>query len=315
MNATTIEWTDRTWNPATGCTRVSPGCDRCYAETIARRFSGSAAFPNGFTVTLHPERLDAPRRWRRPARVFVNSMSDLFHADIPDDFVLAVFQTMADTPQHTYQVLTKRHARMRAFCNRLGFREPTRAEAAAGHHLIAYLGSHPFDVAPWDTSSLPNVWLGVSAESHYHAQLRIPALLETPAAVRFVSAEPLLAGMNLIKLATGHGESGTLLDALRGDHTDIDEEYLIRQGPALDWVIIGGESGPGARRMSLHWAQFLVQLCADAGTPVFVKQLGSHWAKANGGPSKGQDMSLWPEELRVRHMPVAAIPATVGGEQ
>ena len=295
---TSIEWTDKTWNPVTGCTKVSPGCDHCYAENIARRFSGGPAFPNGFDITLHPQRLNAPKTWRRPAMVFVNSMSDLFHADVPDSFIAQVFAVMAQTPQHTYQILTKRHGRMRSLIG-----EPF----DGGQKLIEAAPDEATAEALYGSCwPLPNVWLSVSAESHRHAQLRVPALLETAAAVRFVSAEPLLAGMNLIKLTTGYGESGTLLDALCGDHIDIDEEYLIRQGPALDWVIVGGESGPGARRMSLHWAQFLVQLCTDAGTPVFVKQLGSHWAKTNGGPSKGQDMSLWPEQLRVRQMPNTA---------
>lgn len=299
---TSIEWTDKTWNPVTGCTKVSPGCTHCYAENIARRFAGGPAFPNGFAITLHPERLNAPKRWRSPAMVFVNSMSDLFHKDIPNEIILAMFQTMADTPQHTYQVLTKRHGRMRAFCNRLAFREPTAAEAAAGHRVVAYLADDPASTPPRESAPLPNVWLGVSAETHYWAQVRIPALLETNAAIRFVSAEPLLHSINLIKLNCGE----TQLDALRGDHIDIDEYWLVKQLPALDWVIVGGESGPGARRMSTDWAAFIVRLCTDAGTAVFVKQLGSAWARANGGPSKGQDMDYWPEQLRVRQMPKPA---------
>lgn len=322
MNATTIEWTDRTWNPVTGCTRVTPGCDRCYAENIARRFAGGPAFPNGFTVTLHPERLDAPRHWRRPARVFVNSMSDLFHADIPDHFVLAVFQTMANTPQHTFQVLTKRHARMRAFCERLGFREPTRAEAAAGHRSIAYLGDHPFDVAPWDTAPLPNVWLGVSVEDQARAELRIPSLLRTNAAIRFISAEPLIGPLDLepwfkhvqipaCEQCSPRGpvdwHSGHIWGrCICGCHTSTHPNRL-------DWVIVGGESGPGARPMDPAWARTIVELGQVAGFAVFVKQLGSAWARAHGTRSpKGADWDDWPEHLAVRQMPGAGLNTSDG---
>ena len=241
---TTIEWTEKTWNPVTGCTKVSPGCDHCYAEGIARRFAGSKAFPNGFDVTLHPERLDAPLRWRKPARVFVNSMSDLFHKDVPDEFIEQVWDTMRGTPQHTYQILTKRPARMRSFLQR---RRPI-----------------------WGEAPLPNVWLGVSAEDQKRADLRIPELLNTPAAVRFVSAEPLLG----------------VLQA----------SYPSWLG--LDWVIVGGESGPGARPMRLQWAKTLVAGCHELSIAVFVKQLGSAH-----GPHKGGDMDTWPAELQVREYP------------
>jgi protein gp37 len=331
MNATTIEWTDRTWNPVTGCTRVSPGCDRCYAENIARRFAGGPAFPNGFNITLHPERLDAPRRWRRPARVFVNSMSDLFHADIPDDFVLAVFQTMADSPEHTFQVLTKRHARMRAFCDRLGFRDPTRAEAAAGHLSIAYLEDDPADVAPWDAWPLPNVWLGVSVEDQARAELRIPALLRTNAAVRFVSAEPLIGPLDLEPWfkhlqtpACNRCSVKGALDWHSGHlwgrctctcHTSTWPNPPTPRPNRLDWVIVGGESGPGARPMDPAWARAIVELGQVAGFAVFVKQLGSAWARAHGmGRSpKGADPDYWPEHLAVRQMPARPTTAAVGG--
>ncbi|GAA2035410.1 phage Gp37/Gp68 family protein [Catenulispora yoronensis] len=320
MNTTTIEWTDRTWNPVTGCTRVSPGCDRCYAENIARRFAGGAAFPNGFAVTLHPERLDAPRRWRRPARVFVNSMSDLFHNDIPDEFVLAVFQTMADTPQHTFQILTKRPARMRAFCDRLGFRDPTRAEAAAGHLSIAYLEDHPADVAPWDAWPLPNVWLGVSVEDQARAELRIPALLRTNAAMRFISAEPLIGPLDLETwfkhVQTPACDRCSVKGALdwHSGHLWGRCDCTCHPGSRpnrLDWVIIGGESGPGARPMDLTWARNLIELGRVAGFAVFMKQLGTAWARRHDWcrSPKGADMEDWPERLRVRQMPAQAASA------
>ena len=271
--STKIEWTERTWNPVTGCTKVSPGCDHCYAEGIARRFAGGKAFPNGFDVTLHPERLDAPLRWRKPARVFVNSMSDLFHDDVPDEFIAHVWATMALTPQHTYQVLTKRHGRMRSLL--VNWRDNGFGDAIAAA-MFALPG--PGRIIQWP---LPNVWLGVSVEDQKRAELRIPALLDTPAAVRFLSCEPLLGPVDLKPWMVF-------------SETTLTMELAHR----LQWVIVGGESGPGARPMGLDWAQYLVGQCQRTGVPVFVKQLGSAH-----GPSKGGDMDTWPESLRVREYP------------
>jgi protein gp37 len=259
--STGIEWTDETWNPVTGCTKVSPGCDRCYAESIARRFAGSKAFPHGFDVTLHPDRLDQPRRWRKPRRVFVNSMSDLFHQDVPDEYVLRVWQVMADTPQHTYQVLTKRHGRLRSFLRRLAFRTPTTEERHAGiRGRRAYLFDSPGSnqrlgpVVPLD-----NVWIGVSVEDQERAALRIPALMDAPAAVRFVSCEPLLGELDLRSWL----ESG------------------------LTWVICGGESGPQARPMHPEWARSLRDQCQATDVPFFFKQWGE-WAPAGVGIGMAQ---------------------------
>lgn len=264
MSLTKIEWCDRVWNPVTGCTKVSPGCDNCYAENIARRFASGPAFPRGFDVTLRPERLSDPMRWRKPARVFVNSMSDLFHPDVPDEFIARVFAAMARTPQHTYQILTKRHGRMRSL---LGDDTPqTLLEYTVDENTAEALYAAP----SWP---LPNVWLGVSVEDQKRADLRIPALLDTPAAVRFLSCEPLIGPVDL--------RSGWFEDAA-----------------PLHWVIVGGESGPGARRMELDWAHSLVADCNALDVAVFVKQLGSAH-----GPHKGGDMDTWPESLRVREFP------------
>lgn len=229
-----IEWTEATWNPVTGCTKVSPGCDHCYAETFAERWRGVPGhhFEHGFDVTLRPERLTQPLHWKRPRRIFVNSMSDLFHEAVPDEYIVAVFGTMAQTPQHTYQVLTKRHGRMRSLLGGDMFRQ----RFAFG----------------WP---LPNVWLGVSVEDQKWADIRVPALLATPAAVRFLSCEPLLGRLDLERW---------LWD---GD----------RDMPGgLHWVIAGGESGPGARPMVPVWPQSLRDQCQDAGVPFFFKQWGSH---------------------------------------
>jgi protein gp37 len=214
----TIEWTDATWNPVTGCTKVSPGCDHCYAETFAERWRGTKGhyFERGFDVQLRPDKLAQPLRWKRPRRIFVNSMSDLFHDAVPDEYIARVFGIMDEAPQHTFQVLTKRHARMRSLLSR------------------------------WRV--LPNVWLGVSAENQQWADIRIPALLDTPAAVRFVSAEPLLGPIQLRR------------------------EW--RHGPSIDWLIVGGESGPGARPTRPEWVRSLRDQCPDFGAAFHFKQWG-----------------------------------------
>lgn len=306
---TGIEWTDRTWNPVTGCTKVSPGCDNCYAEGITRRFAGSKAFPRGFDVTLHPERLDAPLRWRKPARVFVNSMSDLFHDDVPYEYLARVWAVMAATPQHTYQVLTKRHGRMRSLLSSTPFRLHVMARAAEL--------DEPSRRSPmWPVS---NVWVGVSVEDQKRADLRIPALLDTPAAVRFLSCEPLIGPVDLLgRLDHGCDEVGPAIThdgyEVRTDYgTGIEHDCDHQIG--IDWVIVGGESGAGARPMHLDWARALVEQCRSADVPVFVKQLGTAWARDKsvaGRPRyrddpKGADWSVtgFPNDLRVRQWPEA----------
>lgn len=226
MATTNIEWATDVWNPTTGCDRISPGCDNCYALTMARRLKGmgQAKYQNdgdprtsgpGFGVTVHPDMLRLPYRWRTPRRVFVNSMSDLFHAKVPLDFIRAVFEVIADTPQHTYLVLTKRAARLRKLADQLD----------------------------WP----PNLWMGVSAEDQERADQRIPALLATPAVVHWVSAEPLLGPLDLRPYLAG----------------------------GLSWVVVGGESGPGARPMHPDWARTIRDQCVDAGVAFFFKQWGA----------------------------------------
>lgn len=248
---TRIEWTDATWNPVTGCTKVSEGCDHCYAETIAHRFAGTPAYPNGFAVTLRPERLDQPLRWQRPRRIFVNSMSDLFHADVPDEFIARVFAVMALAPQHTFQVLTKRPGRMRSLLSSAEFRRGVRLavfESGLVDEVIAF-GSEMFP--------LPNVWLGTSVESQKWADVRIPQLLGTPAAVRFLSCEPLLGPVDLVP---------SLRAWAGGDAVQINHH--------LHWVIVGGESGPHARPMHPDWARSLRDQCVSAGVAYHFKQWG-----------------------------------------
>lgn len=262
-----IEWTDRTWNPLTGCAKVSAGCDHCYAKTMHERFHGPGSFD---TVTLHPERLSQPLRWRKPSMVFVNSMSDLFHQDVPDEYVVQVFVAMALAPQHTFQVLTKRHARMRSLLADCDFWPAVQraSRPLANDCGLDWLESLPPARRAWP---LPNVWLGVSVESQQWADIRIPALLDTPAAVRFLSCEPLLGPVNL--------------DPWRNPGETVG-------GPAdrrIDWVIVGGESGTGARPMHPDWARSLRDQCVAAGVPFLFKQWGAwspdlslNWGEGNG---------------------------------
>jgi protein gp37 len=306
---TRIEWTDATWNPVTGCTRVSEGCRHCYIERTppfrmaGRKFStGEVGGTTG--VLLHPERLAQPLHWRKPRRVFVNSLADLFHDDVPDAFLARMFAVMAATPQPTYQILTKRPARMRSFlvdqC-RCGAGHP------AGVHLLSAMSwaatPHNPDYVPGLTTDavrdgsagysfgrpLPNVWLGVSTEDQRTADQRIPILLDPmlPAAVRWISAEPLLGPIDLDgPLVNGHRPRLTYWLTGR-PHWGAEERQpsgLVLQpleiGPKLDWVVVGGESGPGARPMHPDWARSLRDQCAAAGVPMLFKQWGE-WAPAD----------------------------------
>jgi protein gp37 len=260
---TKIEWTDATWNPVTGCTKVSAGCDHCYAETIATRFAGSKAYPHGFDVTLRPERLAIPLKWQRPRRIFVNSMSDLFHSSVPDDYIAMVFAVMAATPRHTYQILTKRHGRLRALLSSERF--AIWAYAATSEY--SDLSCTPLPAWP-----LPNVWIGVSVEDQATANLRIPALLETPAAVRFLSCEPLLRPLDLRSHFAGHCPEHDFPGGfcIQRDHPGVSH---------LHWVIAGGESGHGARPMHPNWARSLRDQCQAASVPFLFKQWGE-WGPA-----------------------------------
>lgn len=222
-----IEWTETTWNPVTGCDKVSPGCKHCYAERMAGRLQamGAAKYRDGFQVRVHPHELEAPLRWRRPRVVFVNSMSDLFHDSVPDAVIINVFQTMAMATQHTFQVLTKRSERLASLAGSL----------------------------PWP----PNVWMGVSVESPRYFD-RIAHLQGVPAAVRFLSLEPLLAPLPGLPLG------------------------------GIGWVIVGGESGPGARPMEVAWVREIRDRCQEQGVAFFFKQWGGVQKKRTGRELDGR---------------------------
>lgn len=234
-DATSIEWTEATWNPITGCSKVSPGCAHCYAERLSLRF-GTTKLPwlpahEGQNVRLHPERLDQPRRWRRPRMIFVNSMSDLFHERVPLSFVQQVFKVMVDCDRHVFQILTKRHERLVELAPEL----------------------------PWPH----NVWMGVSIENRRWVE-RADALRAVPAAVRFISAEPLLGPL----------------------------EGLDLEG--IHWLIAGGESGPGYRPVHLEWLRQLRDDCAEADVPFFFKQWGGIRPKTGGRALDGLEYSEMP---------------------
>ena len=317
MADTKIEWTDKTWNPTTGCDTVSDGCDNCYARPLAKRLKAMelgrvakgglqladakyqtdgdpATSGPGFGFAEHATALDAPLHWTKPAKVFVNSMSDLFHQDATPEFISRVFAVMALTPQHTYQVLTKRAGKMRSLLNQNWF-EPWVYAAMAER-----TGSCVINVR-WP---LPNVWLGTSVEDQKQADLRVPALLDTPAAVRFLSCEPLLGPVDLSRWTDAHFPwNYTEYGCECSCGAAIVDAQDRCSGARIAWVIVGGESGPGARSMDLAWVEALVTGCSAFGVPVHVKQLGSVWGLANDGGSKGGDWSRWPERLRVRQFP------------
>jgi protein gp37 len=231
-----IEWTDATWNPVTGCTKISPGCKHCYAERLANRLKlmGQENYRNGFEVTLQPQMLELPLRWKTPKRIFVNSMSDLFHEDVPLAYIKDVFKVMQHAYWHQYQILTKRSGRLRELSGQL----------------------------PWH----PQIWMGVSVENEDYVE-RIDHLCQTGAHVKFLSLEPLLGPLRKLRL--------------RG----------------IDWVIVGGESGPGARPMDPAWVTDIRDQCARFGVAFFFKQWGGVQKKRVGRELEGRTWDEMPEAL------------------
>ncbi len=236
--ASTIEWTDATWNPVRGCVKISPGCKFCYAERFAERFRGVRGHPyeSGFDLRLVPGKLTEPLRWKASRRIFVNSMSDLFQEGVPTDYIVRVGKVIAEADWHIYQILTKRHERMN--------------ELLTG----------PLN---W-LAMLPHVWFGVSVEDKSYGLRRIEALRRTPARVRFLSIEPLLEDLGKLDLT------------------------------AIDWVIVGGESGPGARPMNQDWVISIFRQCREFGVPFFFKQWGGPRKHETGRKLKGRIYSEFP---------------------
>lgn len=322
---TSIEWTDATWNPTRGCSRVSEGCRNCYAERIAGRFSGKGERFEGFArlvskdpnndpyhggtgaarqgfrarwtgrVDLIMSKLDEPLRWRKPQRVFVNSMSDLFHEALQEEAIAAVFGVMAAAQHHTFQILTKRPERMRRWFQWLDmFREPKWEDCMGASRCWAYALQHGMADSCWPGGRrawpLPNVWLGVSVEDQATADERVPVLLTTPAAKRFVSYEPALGPVDFRPWLHGHEVAGTPFDG--APHVG----GCVAYTPPLDWVIVGGESGPGARPFDVAWARTTVRQCRAARVPVFVKQLGANVHDRNDAGFDGIEPMSWPDD-------------------
>jgi protein gp37 len=301
---TAIEWTDATWNPLRGCTRVSEGCRNCYAEIMAARFSDPGQWGHGLAtrialpsggidhrwtgkVVLAPDDvLTQALRWKKPRCIFVNSTSDLFHESVPDEWIDRIFAVMALAPQHTFQVLTKRPERMRAY---FAGRRANFGRASDILHAMTHSCSeddHDFAADQLDALDasgrpLPNVWLGTSIEDQATADTRIPELLETPAEVRFISAEPLLGPLDLTEVAHQRPDLRAVVvyDALRG-YGGFRRNFMNR----INWVICGGESGPGARPMHPDWARSMRDQCVAAGVAFFFKQWGE-WAPCEMAPA------------------------------
>jgi protein gp37 len=269
---TEIAWCDSTWSPVRGCTRVSRGCEHCYSERMAaRRLPGlmspttgepfATMTPSGprwtGRVELIESQLEVPLRWRKPRRIFVNSMSDTFHEAFPDSAIDRIFAVMALCPQHTFMVLTKRAERMREY----------------GLRCANMQAEDPF--GPMELSPFRRVWLGVSVEDQVTADERIPLLLQTPAAVRFISLEPMLGAVDLTRYLVARSVKDGYAEVRRQFPADpaIPTPVHLRLRPSLDWVIVGGESGPDARPMHLDWARSVRDQCLAAGVPFFFKQI------------------------------------------
>ena len=240
-----IEWTEATWNPVTGCTKISPGCKHCYAERLSLRLQamGQRNYANGFDLTLHERMLEKPLSWKKPQLIFVNSMSDLFHDEVPVDFILKVFNVMRRASWHKFQVLTKRSERLLELNDQIDWPD--------------------------------NVWMGVSVENQDYT-FRIDHLRETDAVTKFLSLEPLLGPLSGLNLN------------------------------GINWVIVGGESGPGARPMLEDWVSQIRDQCNVVSVPLFVKQMGGSWAQVNKAKSKkGGNMSEWRTDLQIRDYPLS----------
>lgn len=279
-DGTKIEWTDATWNPITGCAVVSPGCTNCYAMKLAGTRLQHHPSRAGLTrdtkagpvwtgeMRFNREWLDQPLRWRRPRRIFVCAHGDLFAEGVPDEWIEQIFAVMSQAPQHTFQVLTKRPDRMHKFLTR----------SQLNHRLAAQIVQFEFPVPEpgrFPHLPLPNVWLGVSVEDQQRADERIPVLFKTPAAVRWISAEPLL-GLIDVAWALSRNPLDIAVGLLSRGHF----APGLEKTKGLDWVVVGAESGPGARPMHPHWAYALRDQCGAAGVPFLFKQWGE-WAVAS----------------------------------
>ncbi|MBH8566756.1 phage Gp37/Gp68 family protein [Nostoc sp. CENA67] len=320
---TTIQWTDETWNLIVGCSRISPGCERCYAATAAKS-ARLQQFPQyqkvkdwDGTVEFVESQLLKPLRWKKPKRIFVCSMSDLFHENVPDEWIDKVLAVASLCPQHTFQILTKRPHRALQYLtreNRFAFIDYQAYEILRAGRT-PYTREHPVVSLP-----LKNCWIGTTVENQAMANKRIPTLLQIPAAARFLSCEPLLEAIDL--------SEWLICPECQGEQLWYEKRTGPRLGVAgrkqcfkckdkrfysdLSWAIIGGESGPGARPCSIDWIRSAARQCQEAEIPVFVKQLGSNCCVMPGlafgySDRKGGDIAEFPEDLKMRQFPNTVI--------
>lgn len=276
MADTKIEWTDKTWNPVTGCTKISEGCQHCYAERMSKRLAGRCGYDKDdpFTVTLHPDKLNEPLKWKKPSKIFVCSMGDLFHDDVSLNLVDKIFAVMALCPQHIFILLTKRPERMKRYFYDIG--GTTRRDWVATQ-ICKIKNTTRMPSFDWP---LPNVWLGVTTENQKRADERVSILLDTPAAVRLASVEPMLTEVKLNRylkypICKHWKKDGNPSEY--GKYQWEKQSLVCADWVGLDWVICGGETGPGARPMHPDWVRSLRDQCVSAGTPFFFKSWGD-WA-------------------------------------
>lgn len=309
-----IEWTDATWSPVTGCAPISEGCQNCYAKRMANRLRGRCGYPQDdpFRVTLHEDRLGEPLRWKQPRRVFVCSMGDLFHEDVPEEFLNRVFANMAIVPQHIFMVLTKRPERMAEYISANNRYDALIEQLDQGDvwDLPTRTVKRLFFNAPReDKWPLPNVWLGVTVENQQRADERIPILLQIPAAVRFISVEPMLGSVDVSYYLSYCGSCNAPINkkdpswrwnGICWEHKCPSNHPQLGYFAAytgVDWVICGGETGPGARPMHPEWVRSLRDQCQAAGVPFFFKQHGE-WLHETQGINfhEGHRHYVWPDE-------------------
>ncbi|WP_103110723.1 phage Gp37/Gp68 family protein [Brevibacillus reuszeri] len=307
---TAIEWTDTVWNPVTGCSKVSEGCRNCYAFALHdmrhKAFQDGKKLPQQYAkpfneIQLFPDRLLQPLKWRKPRRVFVNSMSDLFHESVPFEYIDEVFEMMAESQRHTFQILTKRPQRMLDWFNTVRKRRPIPGHGVSTGNSPFCTGAHckwhDADVgycgSPWP---LPNVWIGTSVENQKAAEERIPLLLQVPAEVRFLSCEPLLGYVDLEFTA-------------QFEHPD-NEGYGVEAIKGIDWIIAGGESGINARPMHENWIESLRDQCQEYGVPFFFKQWGEF---APHGVEDDEDPEYWVADNGIAGLVHCSIPSDPRG--
>ena len=274
MANTRIEWAEKTWNPITGCTKISESCQNCYAERMSKRLAGRCGYPkdNPFQVVYHSDKIDDPLRWRKPSRIFVCSMGDLFHEDVPEQMIGQVWNHMRLAPWHIYMILTKRPGRMKDFFIRITNTFPNEYPA-------------------------PYIWLGVTAENQQRADERIPILLQTPAAVRFVSVEPTLGPVDLTNIPWAEDPiiPGDKRNAL---HEIWDPAFPVRlTRHKLDWVICGTESGPKRRPAQIEWIRSVKNQCVSAGVPFFLKQMEVEGKLVKMPELDGREWNEFPEVM------------------